>query len=156
MLVYLLTEFETKELIESLIRPLMCSSFTMMSNIPSFTVSCLWCHHTKESVLVYTVSDWKAFIVQQLNLTTPKNAASVAVRHCSRNRDNAALTINNSLSKTTIILLCQCILQFQTRLEEIDRLITVSGLLLEVTFILSSDLAGSSFPWGRGIARASI
>lgn len=109
------------------------------------------CFHTKQSVLVYIASKWKAFIVLQLNLTTPKNAACVAAQHCSRNRDNAAFTINNSLSKVTIILLCRCVLQFQSHREEIDGLITESGLFLKVTFILSSYLAGGTFPRGREI-----
>lgn len=66
---------------------------------------------------------------------------------------NAALTINNSFSKTIMILLCRCILQFQTYHEKNDGLITVSGQLLKVTFVLCSDLAGSSFPQGREIAQ---
>lgn len=79
-----------------------------------------------------------------LKPTTPQDAVSVAVLDCGRNnRDNAALTI--SLSKTTVTLSCLCILQCRSSREEIDELITVSGLLLEVTFILSSDLAGGSF-----------
>lgn len=65
----------------------------------------LWFHNMKVSVLGFIASDWKAFIVQQWKLTTPKKAVSAAVKHCSRNRNNAAPTINTSLTNMTIKVL---------------------------------------------------
>lgn len=151
MLAYLLTKFETKVLIECHISPLICNSFRLMSilvfHCHVFSVST----QRNPSWLILSQAE-RLLIVLLSNLTTPKTAVSVAAQHCSRNRDNAALTINNSLSKTTMILWCVCILQFQTHHEETDGLIRVSRLLLEATFILSSDWAGSRFPWGRDIA----
>lgn len=112
----------------------------------SSSVSCfLWHRDTKESVMVYIVSERKAFIVLLLNLTTPKNAVSVAVQHCGCNGHNAALTINNGSSETTFILLCLCIFTLP-KWKTFDGLITVSGPFLEVTSISSSDLAGRQFP----------
>lgn len=75
--------------------------------------------------LAFTVLLLTVLSPDLLNLTTTKNAVSIAVQHCSQTRDNAALTINNSLNQRTVIPLCQCILQFHTHHEEIDGLITV-------------------------------
>lgn len=74
-------------------KPVMCVVFfvffcRIVSDILSFSASCfLWFHNMK----VYIASYWKAFIVPLLHRTTLKNAVSVAVAHCIRNRNNAAL-----------------------------------------------------------------
>lgn len=97
-----------------------------MSN--DVNICLMLCNNTKRSILVYLVSDQKAFIILQLNLTASGNGVSVAVQQYSFRRENAALTINKNLGNTGLVVLCQCI-QFQSGRGEMHGLITVSGLL---------------------------